>query len=304
MLYLYTETFHTGPKLKRILKKILGREIRGPQAVERSLIDGLNQNRLAFIVNAPLSSDVKTAGVLSDAQTLRWVISQKEKGRIKKIIAGPNIAISPNDENGLWRHPLIDVVIVPSHWVKDHYIHEAPELKEKIRVWPAGVDLPKDTGAEKIYDFLVYNKIGGNILHSQIVSYLQKKDFKVAVLKYGSFKQENYFKLLEQSKFEIYLSESESQGLSMFEAWARGVPTFVWERGFWQAKNFRWQGLTASPFLVAEAGMRFKDFEDFTKNLEVFIKGEYTPQKYIKDNFTNSIAAQKYLQIYNSFPTK
>lgn len=304
MIYLYTEAFYATSKLKRVLKRFLGREIRGPQAVERSLISGMADNHQPFKVNQPLGKAILTAGVLSNAQTLRWAISQKQKGLIKNIVAGPNIAISPKDDGGIWRNPLLDIIIVPSEWVKDHYISEAPELEKKIRVWSAGVDLPKDPAVPKQYDFLVFNKISNGALYEQVVDYLKHKGFKVVVLKYGNFKQSDYFKLLDKSKYEIYLSESESQGLSMFEAWARNVPTFIWERGYWETKTYRWDGLTASPYLAPEAGMSFKDFEAFAGNLVIFMKGMYTPRKYIQDNFTNSISAQKYFEIYNSVSIK
>lgn len=300
MVYLFTETFNFGSRVKRHLKKILGREIRGPQAVERSLITGLKDLSVLFNVNTTLEKPILTAGVLSNAQTLRWAIKEKTKGNIKYIVAGPNIAISPNDDNAIWRDPALDSIIVPSEWVKKHYIQEAPELEKKIRIWPAGVALPKALKSEKKYDFLVYNKINKDILNLSIVRHLRNKGFKVVELNYGTFKQKDYFNLLEQSKYEIYLSESESQGLGMFEAWARNVPTFVWDRGFWETATYRFEGVTASPYLSDKSGMRFKDFEDFKQKIGIFINGMYSPKQYIQENFTNEISAQRYLEIYNS----
>lgn len=300
MIYLYSENFNFKEKIKSLVKVLIGRSIRGPQAVLRSLELGLKENGVVYKLNSPLGNGIDVACVLSNASTLRWAIAQKKLGKIKKIIAGPNIAISPNDDGGIWRDKNLDVIIVPSLWVKEHYINEAPELAGKIQIWAAGVEKVELKNYKKTIDFLLYNKLYNNELVGSIKKHLNNLGFKVVELVYGKFTQAEYFKLLEQAKFEIYISESESQGLGMFEAWARNVPIFVWERGFWKAKNYSWKGNTASPYVAEQLGDRFKDFEEFKLKLPTFMKSDFAPKYFVDNNFTNKISAEKYLSIYNS----
>jgi hypothetical protein len=301
MLYFYTENFFWSSRAKNFIKKILDKKARGPQAVERSLFAGLKQLGVEFRVNTRTNQKIETACVLSGIETLKWVIRQKQKGEIKKIIAGPNLVVVPDEAGGIIKSPEIDTVVVPSRWVKDFYVSIDPELSSKIYIWAAGVELPKKEQVEKEYDFLVLNKTQSNMdLCDSITAYLKEQKFKIHVMFYGDFKQEQYFNALKYTKYLIYLSESESQGLSMFEAWARDVPSLVWDRGFMQYEKYQWQGNTASPYLSGEVGMSFKNFEYFKLILSNFLNRKFLPLNWVKNNATNEIAAKKYLEIIDA----
>lgn len=297
MINFYTENLFFSGKVKNLIKIFSGWQNRGPRAVQQSLFLGLKELGQDFSVNRQIFSPVKFAGILADAKILKWAIGQKQKGLIDKIIAGPNLVVGPEDSEGIVKNPLVDIFLVPCPWVKDFYISTAPEMEKKIRVWPAGVAVPELQSNNKIYDFLIYNKIKNNPLCREIQTFLQAGNFKYKVLNYGQFKQQDYFDLLEKTKFEIYLSDSESQGLAMFEAWARNIPVLAWERGLWQTDKYSWQGFTASPYTESENGNRFKDFEEFKKVLPLFVSATYHPREFVLKNFSNRICAQKYLDI-------
>jgi hypothetical protein len=300
MVFIFTENFSFAARCKRLVKKLLGRGIDGPRAVELSLRAGLESLNQPHCFNQKPGETGQTVWVLSGVKTLRWAIRQKRLGKIKRIIAGPNISNAPDDNNKILRDPALDLVVVASPWVGDFYTSQAPELKDKIRIWAAGVTIPSVFGESKSYDFLVYNKTGDSKLFLEILGHLKKSGFKYAVVAYRHFQQAEYFFLLERSKFEIYLSESETQGLAMMEAWARDVPTLVWERGFWQNGANRWEGKTASSYVNAEVGEKFLNFEDFKNKLQVFMSGNYSPRIYAEKKFSNSVVAQNFLKIYNS----
>ncbi len=217
----------------------------------------------------------------------------------KKILAGPNLVVNPNDRDKIIQHPSVDIILQPSQWTSDVYASLAPSISQKIRVWPAGVAISPLSQSLKTIDFLVYNKIGNNPLFLGILRALQEKNYNCEVFNYGHFKQAEYFHALEHSKAVIYLSESESQGLAMLEAWARGVPAFVWERGFWKNGGYIYEGNTASPYADPENGMRFKDLADFSKLLSEFVQAVFHPRKFVEKNFSDKAAAQKYLDIVN-----
>src|ERR1700722_2640793 len=106
MLYLYTENLFALNKIKDFIKKLLHRQNRGPQAVFVSLAEGLRELGKDFFVNQKIAAPIEIACVLSGAKTLKWAVSQKQKGNIKKIIAGPNIVVFPEDEDGVLLSPL------------------------------------------------------------------------------------------------------------------------------------------------------------------------------------------------------
>lgn len=297
MLYLYTENLFAANKAKYVVKKLLGRQNRGPMTVFGSLEAGLRERGESFCVNQKIVSPIEAACVVSGAKTLKWAVSRKRNAKIKKIIAGPNIVVFPSDEGGILRDPLVDVIIVPSQWVKELYCLLAPELSGKIRIWPAGVALPQLALREKDLDFLIYDKTRQSPLCRQIVDALRDRNYRFKILSYGNFRQKDYFGLLERCKYEIYLSVSESQGLAMFEAWARNVPTFVWEAGRYEKQGVKLTGQISSPYLSPRAGLSFKDSEDFKNKLGGLLKMEFLPRRYVEENFTDKICAQKYLDI-------
>lgn len=301
MLNLYSQDLIFSSRIKTFARKVLGRDARGPQAVLASLKKGLSEIGCEYSLNLPIGQKINVACVLSNTKILGWAIGKKKKNKIGKIVAGPNIAITPNEYNGILQDSNLDVILVPSEWVRDFYVKMTPALSPKIQIWPAGVTVPKEEKTEKEYDFLLYNKLGGDTeLFNRIVRHLKDKNFKVKVLVYGSFEQEEYFKSLSLSKRLIYLSASESQGLAMLEAWTRGVPSFVWDKGFFEHSGVTVTGNIASPYLTPAAGERFKDFEEFSELLPKFLQTAYNPRDYVMQNFTDGICAQKYLNITNA----
>ena len=99
----------------------------------------------------------------------------------------------------------------------------------------------------------------------------------------------------------IYLSESESQGLALQEAWIRNVPTLVWDGGYWQCGKYKWQGSSSAPYLTKDCGMFFKGKEDFINKFETFLKNlpNFQPREYSLENFTDETATKNYLKIIN-----
>ncbi len=96
-LYLYSQDFFYSQKIKSIFKKILGRGQRGPQGVLNSLIRGLQKNNTPYFLNQNLNTVIDVACVLSGTKTLEWAIEQKKLGKIKNLIAGPNVVVTPEE---------------------------------------------------------------------------------------------------------------------------------------------------------------------------------------------------------------
>lgn len=287
---------------KVILRSIFAKS-RGPQAVLQSLTKGLNELNYIFKLN-PARRDIKKADTVivnSSIDALSWAIAAKSSGEIKKLIAGPNLVVSPLDEDSILCNQSIDLIIVPSQWVKDFYISLAPEIADKIFVWPAGVDVP-DFGLAERVEILLYVKNTADDLLSFIEKQLKNQGFLYKKLVYGNFKKDEYFKALNRSQAMIYISNSESQGLALFEAWARNVPTMAWSRGYFEYGKFNWKNKNISaPYMTDQTGEIFTGAGDFNNVLYKFLRKIkiYAPRDFVLNDFTNIRCAEKLLRIIN-----
>lgn len=303
MINIYTENFYFSARLKNAAKLLLGKSARGPQAVLGSLKRGLGELGVQYQVDlSAKEGGAYAASVLSGAKTLRWAIEQKRAGRIKSLTAGPNIAVTPFDFGGLMASPEIDTILVPSDWNKRWWVSLNPSLEQKIKVWAAGV---KDFGelCQPEGQCLVFKKNVPENIFLSVTRFLKKLNMPFAILEYGHFFAEQYHNLLAKSKFMVYLTESESQGIALHEAWMAGVPTLVWDRGFYSYKGYRWQDeKIPAPYLTPECGLFFKDEIDFKNQLGVFLENykNFTPRPYSLLNFTDVICAKRYLDLINA----
>ncbi len=113
----------------------------GHPAVVRSLVAGLKKIGISFNKNPCDENDVaESVVVLSDIQALKQAIQWKQSGKIKKLLAGPNLVTISSSEFEILGSPEIDIILVPSEWVKVNYEEKLPILKGKIQSWYAGVD--------------------------------------------------------------------------------------------------------------------------------------------------------------------
>ena len=292
-------SFYLIKWIKNLVKKVLFIPNYGPSAVLGSLIRGFDKLKIDYQLNPKAKDISNVVCVISGVDALEWAIKTKKRGKIKKIIAGPNIVITPQDARGILLDEVIDLVIVPSQWVKDFYTSFKPSFGEKIRVWPAGVEICSQS-KEKREGCLIYKKNVDKNLFNFIIQYLKSQNIDYKIIKYGKYKKEKYFEMLNKVKFMIYLSKSESQGLALQEAWIRNTPTLVCDRGYWQYQNYKLQDDKINiPYLTEECGISFKDKDDFRNKFNIFIKNlsDFKPREYSLGNFTDKVSARNYLKI-------
>ena len=297
-IYLYTENFFTLPKFKALTKRLMGRGFGGPLAVERSLLRGLSKLGVPFLVNSR-SEKIKIACVLSGVATLRWAILEKQKGNIQKIIAGPNISM-PLEADGIIFNKNIDIFLVPSPWVADFCDSFRPGFKSKVKIWAAGLDtLPTVPGSRQ--GCVIFQKDTNGQVFLSVQGALKQKNINYKVVRYGSFKREDYLRLLSRSRFLVYLSSSESQGLVLHEAWMMDVPTLVFNGGHLKNGSYEFLGSSSAPYLTPETGMFFSSAEEFALRLDGFLSklGQFQPRQYHLNNFTDEVCAKKFLEVVN-----
>jgi len=231
---------------------------------------------------------------------LRWAIKLKRAGKITRLIAGPNLVVAPDEFNSLIGAPEIDLYLVPGEWVRNWLLSINPNLEKRLVIWAAGVKDTAEISDGKNKSVLIYKKTAPAEVLNWTEEIIKQKGLKYQKINYGAFQQTEYFSLLLKSSVLIYLQVSESQGIALTEAWARNVPTLVWNNNDFKYKNYFWQAeKLAAPYLSAESGAFFKNEFELSQLLDKIAKGEikFSPRDYYLNNFTDRICAQKFLDI-------
>lgn len=300
---------------KKIIRGVLGIQ-RGPDVVLRSLIRGLKLTNVEFNVNPNSRHTHRIVHVTSNPVALTWAIKQKKLGKIDKLIAGPNISILPTDDKSVLLDPSIDIVLVPSEWIKEGFSQCSATLKHKLRVWPSGVEIPDrpdNTNGAQEQNFIIFKKEFSDEKFEAIKTKLNLAKIKYTVLEYGKFKQRDYFKLLESASGMIYLQKAESQGVALQEAWARNVPTLVWDSKTYTysnnsnnsntsnvtGTNITVSGKVSAPYLTEQSGLFFDSVEDFDGKFKEFsdrIKNrQFSARAYCIERLSDKASVDMYL---------
>ena len=180
----------------------------GHTAVTKSLINGLRQDNILFNYNPYFPKDVgDIVFVLSDVKALKQAIDLKKSGKIKTLIAGPNVVELPTNDHML-SSSKIDLVLVPSKITVDIYEKLSPALTGKVVSWYAGVDVSywKPTNLPKEKEVLVYWKNAPKAFCLEVELILKRKGYKINRIIYGHYNRKHFKKLLQKSMFAVFLS--------------------------------------------------------------------------------------------------
>lgn len=279
--------------------------LEGHPAVTRSMLSGFLDLKTPFHFN-PLKKNVTDICiVLSSFEALAAALELKQKGIIKKLIAGPNIATYPDEENSILTHKEIDICLVPSNWVKEMYEEISPSLKRRIKIWPAGVNQtywsPKYNAVpSKTENILIYIKGSHNkVLLEGINILLKKNRFNTVEIEYGSYSQKTYKNLLNWANLVIVIGGTESQGIAMAEAWSMNVPTLVLANEMWIRPGGAKFVSSSSPYLSPATGIFFTNLKDLMSDLEEWHERrlKYNPRAWILKNMTDTLCGQKLLNL-------
>ena len=273
----------------------------GPARVAHSLCFGLKKLGKKYHINPRKADMSHITCVLSDVAALKWAIREKKKGNIEYIFAGPNIVTMPSDYNNILCAPEINCCIVNSEWVMQLYVNSAPCLKNRIRIWAAGVDQVKDLQLARTH-FLVYKKNVPEDIFQFVIDTLREINIPFKVIIYGEYIQKEYRDLLQGTCGMIYLTAHESQGMALQEAWMCDVPTLVWSRGIFKLKDIS-APASSAPYLTNDCGLFFTSKHDFVDSFMLFRARltDFNPRDYAEKNLNHANAAQRYLDIINEF---
>lgn len=288
-LYTHGTRFYQLEGWRYLISRYIFRKQRGPDAVCESLVRGLKELGVEFALNPKQPQEVTV--VLSGTEALRQALAAKFSGQIKKLIVGPNIVIHPYHAERIICDEAIDIVLVPSKWVADFWSHEAPALKSKIRIWPAGVAV--SSASTRMGQPIIYDKLGDKDL---LAGAEASMGTSVRKFTYGQFSRQKYLKALTDAPVVIYLSRSESQGLALQEAWAHDVPTLVNKSTHWEGVGLSWDSPQINcPYLTPELGAVFENLEELPRMIEKSLL--LHPKHYCDKHLSDRASVQALLKL-------
>lgn len=283
----------------------------GHPGVTRSLISGLQRLELSFVLEPRSIDDVtEICVVLSGLPALKQAIAWRRHGIIKRLIVGPNVAVLPSDAPDLLGSPLIDLVLSNSVWTRELYTRDLPTLNGRCAIWPAGVDETfwRPSVGNNRSDVLVYVK---NDVPSDLVDLtveeLRRRGAGVRMLRYGTYDHFEFRDALDRSRFAIFFSRLESQGLALAEAWSMDVPTLVWEGGDFEFRSGTARAIvgktSSAPYLTPECGVAFHTASGLRDLIDQFCSSgglhRFQPRRRVLAELTDVICARHLWDLAN-----
>ena len=270
-------------------------------AVAHSVIRGLKKAACDYNVNPDIVAEVKenvviTANHHAALQAYEW----KKENRIKTLMVGPNFA--PSTENFFIAWPLVTCYLGNSEWYEANLRRINPALENRICRWFAGVDENDWNPSTKFKDkqtnkVLMYHKTDGQVVDEATIL-LQKYGYSVIRINYGGYKPEYFKKALQECKFAVFVSQSETQGIALAEAWSMDVPTLVWNpKTSHDWDGYTWIDTSACPYMNPMVGLDWQEMDEFRRIVESFesLSQSFEPRRWVLLNMTDKISVEKLL---------
>lgn len=300
----------------RFIRPIVRRIVRGkpgasgPAKVFTNLCLGLDRLGVRYQVNLPFErlQDGDLVGVIGLG---RRALHGYCRGN--PIVAGPGLMTHPSEWPDLCERYPVARYLQHSAWANAVY---KPYYGSRCEIWPVGIDTyswtPGDA-RDKQFDFLIYDKIRWQReemvprLLEPIRAELLRRKLRFVEIRYGCYNEQQYRRMLRQSRAMLFLCEHESQGLAYQECLASGVPVLAWDQGCCLDPNrFAWGdpeiAATSVPYFDERCGLRFRVIGEFAERLSEFLDqcSAMAPRDYILDNLTLEHCSRRYLQILDS----
>ena len=285
----------------RNLKKFKGYEA-GHASLLRSLFRGFDELNIPYTFNkiTPYTKNI----ILSwcDREDLKIIQKLKNSNKIKKVVTTPVACKYDYDLQYIFpEYECIDKVLVASEQTINKYFKNKVNNKyfNKILPWASGVCLPKEVcNYNNTLDCICYYK--KLPINSDIENLLKSYNIKFKNLEYEQYYYDDWIDLLKNTNFVIFYQECiETQGLAITEAWAYDRPTFI-------KTVDKYGDDKTSPYLSDKSGKFFTTLteleeiiKEYSLNKEKFL-AKYSPQEYVKQNFSDKVSVQKLIQIFEN----
>ena len=283
-----------------IISRQAARErITGPKKVLLNACKGFDKLGIKYVFNEPISK-----------HRFNWIhddqVALIEAGFIgNPVVAGPNIAVLPKDLPKFRKklHPN-SIYLHPSDWAVD--VWRFLGFSEcKLSAWPVGVDVDEFDFTDRVRanKILIYLKERDEELLIKSKEILTRLGYKITVIHYGRYKQEDYQKALSESDFGIWIGRFESQGIALQEALSTGLPLIVVDAlslfdvkseikkgyvGYDFPKKLSSVKTSSAPYFDDRCGIKIDSIEDLEKAINELEArySEFNPRDFVKSELS------------------
>ncbi|MDD2656657.1 MAG: hypothetical protein PHQ18_03780 [Patescibacteria group bacterium] len=293
-----------------ISKSILSKRVTGPGKVVKNLIKGLEKIGYPYVINQRLDS-CKRLWIHDDVAALKKI---KDLSENTKVMAGPNLYIVPRNvpKNIFTKN---SILIQPSKWVEDFWRGFGFNQCD-LDSWATGIDIEifterKISNVDKV---LIYFKQREKEELHFLEQSLKEKKIDYDIIIYGSYKQEEYIKKLQNTKYIIWLGRQESQGIALEEALSMNIPVLVWdvenighwvpnekEKNIFSKEENAYENTTSAFYFDDKCGIKFKDHDSLSASIDIMENDwkNFEPRKYILENLSLEKQARDFVNLYD-----
>lgn len=299
----------------RWIRPLIRRILRGkprPGGVDKvylNLAEGLRRLKYPFTQNQDVRKLKKGDQILVLGRGIQALDSFQDG---PAFVAGIGIFTHPKELPDFEKDYPVLAYLSHSEWVnnlcKDYF-------GSICKIWPAGVDTTKyfpENHSQKDIDFLVYDKLNFNReteekrILNPILEELKQQGLRYEKVRYGSYDPSDYKQLLKRSKYFLFLSPHESQGLACQEAMACGLPVLAFNEKRIRDPYYIKLGsenlpTSSIPWFTQACGTEFENEKEFPIALTEFLKnaasGKFHPELYIQQEFSLEASAQKLITL-------
>lgn len=226
------------------------------------------------------------------------------------LMLGPCLHDHPVSDPELFARRRVRRILVPGEWMRRMC---APAWGERVFAWPVGIDTEfwqPDAKVGHDIDVLVYEKFLWDRANRErdflapIMTELKRRSWRVASIRYGSYRVDDYRAQLRRSRALLFLCEHETQGMAYQEALATGVPVLAWDAGgAWRDPSYfpdrvNFSPVSSVPYWDERCGVRFRDVAEFPSALDEFstrlASGAFQPRGYVLDHLTLEHCAREF----------
>ena len=269
----------------------------GPQKVIYNLIKSLEQENIDYAIN----EEKYEHNFLVQYDAIAH--EKHSKIELDTCIIGPQVWLFDGYGQFLIEHQdYYKKIIAPSEWVKNKFHTKFNLPENKVSIWPVGIERFNNT-RNITYDCLIYYKRRTDEELKIAKDFLDKKNLNYKMVQYGSYGEEGFRDLVNQSSFCFLINGTESQGIAVQEIMSLGVPLFVWDIAEWldQGEEYRVPA-TSVPYWDDRCGEKFYKVDEMEETfLKFYAKiKEYNPKEFVEDALSLKCSVKTLLDIIKS----
>lgn len=257
-----------------------------------------------------------------------------------KILFGPQFYIFPERNHMMYTTSSPDgqcYYDVLSEWVKSIFDKIIYNNKIPYICLPFGIDtenIKPNNNVVKDIDCLIYYKDRHPKFLEETIRTVNKLGISYKMIEYRKYSLQEYFSLLDRSKFCIWVGRHESQGFGLQECLSKNVPIFLYDvndmkeeyiNKSFKKRLYHWSRFitnidtekkygyiysnipselpaTAAPYWDKRCGEKyFSQEKNMEEKLSIFISNieTYKPREFIIDTLSDKVCFSKMLKVFD-----